>query len=102
VREHEEREGRSGGAYPVVTGVWGCWRVKFCDGRELKMVVAGGGALRQERGKEEEKPWCGESRGISRPFIGPGGVWRGAVPVKKRSPLMEAMMHAFRAHQGSE
>jgi hypothetical protein len=61
----------------VVTGVRGCRRVKFCDGRELKMVVAGGGALRQERGKEEEKPWCGESRGISRPFIGPGGVRRG-------------------------
>jgi hypothetical protein len=41
------------------------------------MVVASGGALERERGKEEEKLWCGESRRISRPFIGPGGVRRG-------------------------
>jgi hypothetical protein len=34
----------------------------------------GGGALGQERGKEEGKPWCEESRGISHPFIWPGGV----------------------------
>jgi hypothetical protein len=61
------------------------------------MVVASGGALERERGKEEEKLWCGESRRISRPFIGPGGVRRGGVPVKKRSPLMVAMMLMFRA-----
>jgi hypothetical protein len=61
MREHGEREGRSGGAYPAVIGVRGCRRVKFCDGRELEMVVAGGAALRRERGKEEEKLWCGES-----------------------------------------
>jgi hypothetical protein len=41
------------------------------------MVVASGGALERERGKEEEKLWCGESRRISHPFIGPGGVRRG-------------------------
>jgi hypothetical protein len=62
------------------------------------MVVANGGALGRERGKEEGKPWCRESRGISPPFIWPGGVRRGGVPVKKCSSLMAAMMPAFRAH----
>jgi hypothetical protein len=41
------------------------------------MVAAGGGVLGRERGKEEGKLWCGESRGISHPFIGLGGVRRG-------------------------
>jgi hypothetical protein len=53
--------GEVGGAYPAVIGVRGYQRVKFCDGRELEMVVAGGAALRRERGKEEEKLWCEES-----------------------------------------
>jgi hypothetical protein len=62
------------------------------------MVAAGGGVLGRERGKEEGKLWCGESRGISHPFIGLGGVRRGGGGTGERSLLMAAMMPAFRAH----
>jgi hypothetical protein len=41
--------------------VSGCQKAKHGDGREVKMLVAGGGALGRDRGKEEEKLWCGES-----------------------------------------
>jgi hypothetical protein len=69
--------GEVGGAHLGITGVRRCRRGELCGGGELEMVVANGGSLGRERGKEEGKPWCRESRGISRPFIWPGGVRRG-------------------------
>jgi hypothetical protein len=41
--------------------VRGYRKEKLCDGGEVKMLVASGGALGRDRGKEEEKLWCGES-----------------------------------------
>jgi hypothetical protein len=36
--------------------------------------------------------------GPPHPFIGAGRSTKGAVPAKKRSPLMAAILPAFRAH----
>jgi hypothetical protein len=54
------------------------------------------GLRTREQAKEGEGE-CGDDRGCSSPFYRGWEEYGGAVPAKKRSPLMAAMMPAFRS-----
>jgi hypothetical protein len=64
---------------------------------DRRRSVLGGAVFRCGRGGERGGEGCGITLGWRWSFIGSGGVRRGGTG-KKCSPLMAAMMPAFRAH----
>jgi hypothetical protein len=77
-------------------GRWGNGSAGERDGQRRSVLgevgVADSGANKEGRGE------CGDGWGCSSPFYRGREEYGGGVLVKNRSPLMAAMMPAFRAH----